>query len=208
MPNPRFKGSSFPKGLFPALSVMILFSLLCLNREETGKLLGLSLLLASLFALFIPDLRRQLSFPLVGLFLVTLMGGISTFYAVSGKFALREFLYLLTAFSSALLLTLLPDRDGQRGRAMAQVLAATVSLVSIVSIDLISTRLISTPVLGLFSPLYSGVSGLEEGIRITSFLEAPNVFAGSTGIGVLLSLTLSASADTPSRRRWSLACCL
>lgn len=146
--------------------------------------------------------RDRLSAPLVCLALVCVMGGVSTIYAVSGKFALYEFLKLFTAL--ALTLILLGFCRGENpGRSMAQVLASFSALVGLVSIDLMSTRTISSLFLGIlsgFSSDYTGLDGVEAGVRMTGMFGNPNFFAGVVGLGVLLSLALVLSEKPGARR--------
>ena len=62
----------------------------------------------------------------------------------------------------------------------------------------------STPILSVLNRIsagYADVSGLEEGVRITSLFGTPNVFAGCTGLGVLLSIML-ATAEQHPKSRW------
>lgn len=140
-----------------------------------------------------------------------LIGGISTFYAVSGKFALQEFLKLLLSFCLAVfMLAVAPGKGAAPGRRIASVLAGTTALAGIVSIDMISTRILSGAVIGILG-LFSGdypqsLSGLEVGIRITSLFQSPNVFASIVGLGVLLSLGLVISGDDRRERVGHLIC--
>ena len=90
------------------------------------------------------------------------------------------------------------------GRWIATLLETCAALASLVSIDMLSTRWISTPVLALlerFTQDYSALSGVEAGVRMTSIFENPNVFAGCVGIAVLLSLGLIQSSKTNWEKR-------
>lgn len=173
-----------------------------------GTALFLVLPLAVAFGLLL-YYRDRLSAPLVCLALVCLMGGVSTFYAVSGKFALYEFLKLFTSFS--LVLILLGFCRGENpGRTMAQVLASFSALVGLVSIDLMSTRTFSSiflGILGVFSTDYADLAGVEPGVRMTGMFGNPNFFAGVVGLGVLLSLSLVLS-EKPGGRRTAHICLL
>ena len=82
-------------------------------------------------------------------------------------------------------------------------------MAGLFSIDLLSTRLLSTPflgLLGLFSTDYANLSGVEAGVRMTSIFVNPNTFAGFAGLGVLLSLGLANSAQRRAERRFHQAC--
>lgn len=185
---------------------MALLAVLCLNTADTVKVLAMVLMIGTLLAgvLAFRGLQQSMNPVMLMLILITAMGGISTAYALSGKFALQGFLYLMTALCSAILLTLLPDRGTTPGRFMATVLATAAALLSLLSIDQVSTRLLSGPVLSLLSrltPVYEGVTGVEEQVRLTSIFEMPNVFAGCAGLGLLLSLTLARSASDKKERK-------
>jgi hypothetical protein len=187
-------------------AAMILLLVICLNNAGSVKWLSLCLMCATLVAglLRLRHMGRQLNLPVVMLTLITTMGGISVFYALSGKFALQGFLYLMTALCACLLLTMVPEKSATPGRFMATALAGGASLIGLLSIDHVSTRLLSAPALWLFSrftTVFDDVAGVEAQVRLTSIFDAPNVFAGCVGIGLLLSLMLAVSAPSRKERR-------
>lgn len=193
-----------------ALGTGLFFLAVCLCSAATAKSTAVLLILLVLCAVFLfwERLRDRLTPPVLALSLVVLMGGLSNLYAVSGKYALYEFLKLLSAFCLALLFLAFTGERVPERRA-ASVLEGFCAIAGLVSIDLISTRWISTPVLALlaqFTPDYSNLGVVEEGVRILSLFEAPNPFAGCIGIGVLLSLGLAASAEKLWNRAVHLAC--
>lgn len=154
--------------------------------------------------LFWEKLRGRVTLPLIALAAFVLMDGISTQYAIAGKFALYEFLKVLSSLCVAvILLTAAPGDKKSSTRWIATVLAGASAAAALVSIDLLSTRILSNTVLqllGEFTPDYADVGGVEAGVRMTSLFMNPNVFAGCVGIGVLLSLGLAVSAeDKPER---------
>ena len=82
------------------ICVLLFFGAVCLTSASTVKMTVLTLTaltLASVF-LFFSKLRGRIGAPLLLLAAVVVMDGISTLYAVSGKFALYEFLKVLAAF--------------------------------------------------------------------------------------------------------------
>lgn len=185
----------------PALFAVLLFFTVCLNSNATVKVTGVvltALALAAVFRFF-PRVRDRFRAPMIALALVVLMDFVSAFYAVSGKFALYEFLKVFVSFCVALLiLALASGEDEQPGRRAASVLEGCIALMGLVSIDLLSTRLLSGAVvniLSLVTPDYTNNGGLEVGVRMTSLFINPNVFAGCAGIGVLLSLGLAVSSE-------------
>ena len=194
----------------PALAAGLYFLAVCLCSSATIRqtaVLLILLVLSSVF-LFYARLRSRISPPILALGLVVLMDGLSLFYAVSGKLALLEFLKVLAGF--CLSLVLLAFAGGREpGRRAAAVLEGCCAVAGLVSVDLLSTRFISGPVLALvgqFTPDYAQLTAVEEGVRITSVFMSPNVFAGCMGIGVLLSLGLAVSAPGAAARRAHLVC--
>lgn len=189
-----------------AACTVLYFWAVCLTTASSVKMTALALTaisLASVF-LFFARLRGRVGVPLLLLAAVLVMSGVSTLYAVSGKFALYEFLKLLSAFCLGLLLLVCaPGERQDAGRWIAKVLSGFSAIAGLVSIDMLSTRLFSGLVLSalsLFTPDYGGLVGVEAGIRMTSMFENPNVFAGVAGLGVLLSLGLAVSSDHRTER--------
>ena len=190
----------------PYFIAILCFFAVSLCAVSTIKGTALVLILASVVVgcFRFKKLREQIHIPLVVLTAVVLMDFISTLYAVSGKFALSEFLKVIASFAMVLLLLALTPGEGEKpGRHIAAVLARACALMGIISIDLISTRWISSVVLGFLNLLghgYEGLAGLETGVRMTSMFRNPNAFAGIAGIGVLLSLSLVLSSEKGKER--------
>lgn len=195
-----------------AVLTILFFLAVCFSVNATIKTTVLILLCLTLLGgiFCFPTIRSRIKLPLIVLLLIVLMGGISTSYALSGKFALYEFLKLVSALCIALLLLMLTPGEGVApGRRIATILEGGAALISLFSVDLISTRLLSTPLLtllGNYSSDYQDLPGVEVGTRITSIFTNPNIFAGCVGIGVLLALSLSLSAQSKGERRFHLCC--
>ena len=191
--------------LAPALAVFFLFLAVRLNTPAAGKWTAILCMLVALGAgaQNFSTLRERFRLPTIALTLFVLMNGISTLYADAGKFALREFLKLLVGFCIALIFLSLAKGEGSKpGRTVATVLTRCVAVSGLVSIDYISTRIISTPVLGLlnlFTTEYDGVNILENS-RLQSLSGNANIFAGYTGLGVLLALGLVLSSTSKKER--------
>lgn len=185
----------------PVLFAVVLFFVICFSSSSTIKQTAILLTVLALAAvvLFFPRARDRFRAPMIALALVVCADGVSTFYAVSGKFALYEFLKVLLSFCIALLMLAVPkDEDAQAALRCATVLEGSIALMGLVSIDLLSTRLLSGPIiaiLSLFTPDYVRLDGLEAGVRMTSLVINPNIFAGCAGIGVLLSLGLAVCSE-------------
>ncbi len=194
------------------LAAIVFFFVVCLSTLGAVKTTAVVCVLAAFAAVIIrfARLRERFALPMIVLVLFVLMNGISKFYAVSGKFALQEFLKLLISFCQTLvLLGFTPGDEISAGRRIASILERCAALMGLVSIDLISTRFISSAVIGvlnLFCGDYSALSGIEAGVRMTSMFGAPNVFAGCAGIGVLLSLALVLSSEGKGERTSHVVC--
>lgn len=213
-PRPPVASPAAPslKKSWPALALMVLcFLLICLTSSSTIKYIAAALLFLTIIIIpfRLSTLRERMTLPFAAVTLWVLLSGISTLYAVSGKFALSEFLKLLIAYCLFLLFTAFARKGRDTGRTIASILEACSALAGLFSIDLLSTRLLSTPflgLLGLFSSDYANLSGVEAGVRMTSIFVNPNSFAGFIGIGVLLSLGLANSAQSRAERRFHQVC--
>lgn len=209
----NFTAPKIPSKIALPLCALAFFFVVCLSAVSTVKpiaVLSVVLAFAGGFAGF-KNLRDRFTLPMVALALFVAIGGISTFYAVSGKFALQEFLKLLISFCLAVfMLSVTRGKDATPARRIASVLESFTAIAGFVSIDMISTRIISSAVvsiLQLFSTNYSdSFTGLEVGIRIISLFQNPNVFGSIVGLGVLLSLGLVLSSENQRERTGHLIC--
>lgn len=186
--------------------IIAFFFVQCLFVSSTLKGMSLVMLLLTLgtICLMFGKLRSRLGLPLLLLGAVVLMDGISTLYADAGKFALREYLYVLITFcSTLLLLCFAPSKGVKPERWIGAVLTGVCGLVSLVSIDLLSTHLISGPVLWLLHFVtsdFSALTGVEAGVRMTGLFYNANIYAGMAGIAVLLGLGLICSSQSRRER--------
>ena len=209
----NFTLSTIPAKVALPLCAIAFFFVVCLSAVSTVKpiaVLCVILAFAGGFAGF-KRLRERFTLPMVALALFVTIGGISTFYAVSGKFALQEFLKLLISFSLAVfMLAVTRGENATPARRIASVLESFTAISGLVSIDMISTRILSGAVkaiLQLFSTNYpDSFTGLEVGIRINSLFQNPNVFGSIVGLGVLLSLGLVLSSENPRERTGHIIC--
>lgn len=128
------------------------FLVTCLSSATTARGIALVAVLCGITALVFrhKQAAERLSIPFLALSLWVIFNGICTLYAISGKFALQAFVVVLTSFCCViLLLTFAKGKDRQLGWGFATVLEGTAGVFGLVSIDLLSTHLLSTPVLGL-----------------------------------------------------------
>lgn len=190
----KIKSSPAAQALGQALAAVLFFFAVCLCSPGTVRSMAMLLILLALSAAFLfwERLRQRITPPVLALALMVLMDGISCFYAVSGKFALDQMLKIVSAFCIALILLALV-RGVHPERTLAVILEGFAAAAGLVSIDYMSTRWISTPVmtvLGWFTGDYAGLPAVEEGVRMTPILIYPNTFATCMGVGVLLALGL------------------
>ena len=186
--------------------------LLCMTTQSVVKWTAMVLMVAAIAVGLIREKVLRVRITWVSLFLLlwVVVQGISTLYAAAGKFAIQEYVKILVGFCLAILI-LAYERGDKRtlGRSTATLVECFSAFVSLISIDLISTRILSSLFLcltGIFSDDFKYVVGIEEGVRMTSILDNPNIFAGCVGIGVLLSLGLANSAKNVYERRFHTVC--
>lgn len=170
----------------------------------TGLLILVGLILRS------GRMSNRLTWPAIFLILYVCMDAIASLHTVSGSQALPEFLTVWYSFCVFLAILMFAHGEGEQlGRRSAMLLESCAALTSLVSIDLISTRILSTLFLSfmsLFEPAFSTFEGVEVGVRITSVLGNPNIFAGFVGIGVLLSLGLATTEPDSKWKTFHLVC--
>jgi len=196
----------------PVIMAIALFFVMCFTYSDTVKVTAIVLMALTLVvgAIRFKVLRDSIQLPVILLVAITAMGWVSAFYAAAGKFALKESLVLVAALcSTLLLLCAFNEKDMSRARKIATVLEVAAALSALFSIDLISTRFLSDPLLNFlsqYSSVYRNLGGIEVGSRMLSMFNTPNAYAGVAGIGVLLGLSLTLSAVGRKERRLHLCC--
>lgn len=207
--------TSLPKWARWAIPVLgaVFFLGTCFTGESTIKVLAMVLMAAAIGSCLIrfSYVRDRLSLPMMAVAAWVLMNGVSTFYAVSGKFALQEFLKLMVGFCCLLLILAWSRRSWDNGRAAASVLAGGTALASLFSIDMLSTHWLSDGLLQFLMSfsvdyMHASLNPVEAGVRMNSLYENPNVFAGIAGLGVLLSLELAVTTRREGERPFHLCC--
>lgn len=191
-------------------AVFFLLSLFAI--DSTAKPLVLALLAGAIVTCFIRGsaLQERITWPVLFVFAWTVMNGVSTLYAISGKFALREFLKIMAGFCVFLLVLAWGKGGKDRGRMAGTMLEGASALGGLLSIDMLSTRFFSGAVyrfLANFTTDYAEVSekSVEAGVRMNTYTN-PNVFAGIAGLGVLLALELALTTEEEKKRRFHLVC--
>ena len=204
--NPRTEWIS----IFVIAIALFFLVCLCVNSTLKQTAIGSFIVTLALLPFCFKKLLSRIHLPYIALIVFVLIGGISTLYAASGTLALHEYLKLAVSFCIAtLLLGVSSDSGAKAGRQIGSILEISAAIAGAVSIDLLSTRWLSglaQSFLGLFTPEFSNLPGVEDGIRMLSIFSNPNVFAGCVGIGVLLSLGLAASAESGKEKAVHLVC--
>lgn len=146
-------------------------------------------------------LSNRIFIPFLALTAWFLMDGISSFYANFGSIALDEFLKVFGSFCLAIIFLLIsPDSEEVKGKWIGTVIATCTAFGCLISIDLLSTHLISgafTAFSNLFSDYYRDVNGVEAGVRMVSLFNYANSFAAFAAFGVLISLGLVDTTPAP-----------
>lgn len=202
--------------LFPlsAFALFVFYAFLFdvgLDGAVTGKILALCICVGTVVLLF-TQRARQLAGRITPLLLAVLgyalVCGISTFYAAAGKFAIKEYTVTLGSLGLLLLITALGKGGEQTARSAAAAVSGATALFSLISIDAASLGWITVGFKTLIRPftsIYETYGGFESGARITSIFQNPNIYAGTTALGILLGLYLCLSEERPGRRRYWLA---
>lgn len=192
-------------------AIAFFFLAFCMNA---GLVKGIALVggLAAVVSVCIKHrtVAGRLSIPALFLILYVGMDAASTLHTVSRNQALYEFLTVWCAFCFFLLVLAFAKGQGRSlGRGVGFLLELCAALTSLFSIDLISTRTLSSAFLGLMSliePAYGTMTGIEAGVRMTSVIGNPNIYAGCAGIGVLIALGLATTAPAGRDRYIHLTC--
>jgi len=207
-----------PRWLMPVLTAALFFfyALLYdagLSESVTAKIMTMCLLFLLAGVLFFwkgaaARLSPKLSLPFFAVTGYVLVCGVSTLYASSGKFAIQEYVVMLSSFVAFMLLLLMAKPGDSSVRAVAGAVAGALAVYSLISIDAASVgwstaafKLLISP----FTPIFTYYGGFEEGMRITSIFQAPNTYAGSTALAIFLNLYLVQSEKVLWKRRVYLA---
>ena len=215
------KNSSSAKYMYAFGWGLVLFiSTVWASSHDSSKCSALFFMIAAFIACI--SFRKSIKIPtavfgIVSLY--TLTNGITSLYADAGKYALAEYLKILIGFSLFVLIILFSRKFSQKmpdlksGWVASVAFETAAAIASVISIDLVSTRIISGlfgSFISIFTSGYENINGLEVGSRITTIYQNPNVFAGIMGLSVFISLGLAISAKTKGERNLHLGmlfCC-
>ena len=120
------KKTVVPAAVQPYLFTAVFFLLVCFMVSKTMKGVALACVAAVLLVGVkgFSRLKERFTLPMLAATVFVLMGGISTFYAIAGKFALQEFLKLLISLCTAVVLLVWAPGEGVApGRRVAAVIS-------------------------------------------------------------------------------------
>lgn len=196
----------------PALLGVLFTLMVCASAPSGIKGVGMVLLLATLVVMLLTQgkLSRSLCWPALIFALYVLMDGISTLYALSGKFALYEFLkVVIGACVVVLILVLEPRRGSLTGRAAGTMLEVAAASAALISVDSFTTRIllrVLQVIMTMFTDSYADFEAIV-GNRMVSIFTNANLFAGVAALAILLSLGLLNGTED-RRERWLHLSCL
>ncbi len=189
---------------FPALLLalgLVMLTLLQFIENQKWLVLScciLSALLAGILFFQKGQLKKQrLFFLLYGVYLVWL--GLGIFWAVSGKFFLREYSKQLTVLPLMLCIFFFLPRRESSIRKLLFLLSAVGAFYAILSIDNATVGL-SHPLLYLIPGFTEAHTGYEAGTRLFGLFGNGNISGGTLGICIILSLYLLESAENRRQR--------
>lgn len=136
-----------------------------------------------------------------------IMYTISLFYATTGLFALNMFTYYLQGIIVFIFTIILVNKNQNSTRSLLYLLSSTVAIGSIFSIDSATTRILTKGLevimQGLLGIEQLGLGGFEAGVRMTSIVGNPNVFASLAAFGTLAAAYLFLSSSNSRDQRIS-----
>lgn len=188
-------------GFFITIILILILSLAGSSDNIIEKWTGLLSAILIIVILYVskksPHLKSYITPLFFSVIAYIVWGGISTFYAASGKFAIFEFSKLLVALCIYLFVLLFTENNQAGFKNIAYIFSSIGCFFGILSVDAASFGLISKffkIFIGIFTGAYNETGAFEQGIRITSIIGNPNTYSGFMALAVILSLYLSISA--------------
>ena len=206
MAKHKLKNFSLSECSIAIIAGIVLFFASAFLIGGSYKVIAFLAMLAALVLVFIKFkfYKENLSISFALLILIAAMGGFSTLWAVSGKFALDEFSKIIFALCASLvLLAVSSNKSKVNTENFASILALCAAITSFLSIDALSTRIFTNVLKIIPGNYFDNITGVEPGVRMVSILQNPNVFAGCAGIGVLLGLY---NVSVSKKRIFDLCC--
>lgn len=154
---------------------------------------------AAVYLLLCRDTASLRNLPSLLLMGYVLFSGISIFWAMSGKFFLREYSKIFIA-ATIFLFIMLGNRFGRtEARRVYAVISGVSAIYAILSCEA-ATGGLTVKLLSLFPSLRSVDVGFESGTRLTGIFANANISATIFGIGILCGIALLCEAQERSDR--------
>lgn len=185
---------------------LVFFYTICLCSASAIRTTGIILIILAIMVGVLRFNALKERFGAVLIFLSCWVGisGISVFYSSQISDAFLEFLKISSAFCILILITAIDFKKNEGAFTdWAGILSVAAALLGIASIDLFSTKIISSVLLfipRLFAESFNTLTAVEIGTRMNSILGNPNIFASCVGIGVLISLGLVSNEEGKAKR--------
>lgn len=198
MSNNRFAAPNAALTAVLASLVLAVAGLACFSGSY--KVLTLLAGAACLYLLLRRELTPLRSVPALLLLAYVAFSGLTRFWALSGKFFLREYskIFIAAVLFLAVMLTVRFDRG--RMRWVMAVLAGVSTIYSVLSVEAASTG-VSWRLLSSLFPAYRGVDvGFEAGTRLTGILGNANILSSVVALGVFFSICLLCGEEKGSLR--------
>lgn len=158
-------------------------------------LIGLGMIALLCFA----DLKPLKNVSTLLLLAYVVFSGFTIFWAMSGKFFLREYSKIFAATAVFLFVVLVRRSSLRFRRHVMTVIAGISSLYAIANVEAATTGLIRALLSGL--PSMAGVDfGFESGTRLTGIFGNANSMATVLAFGILFSIALLCSAEGKGER--------
>ena len=154
--------------------------------------------LGVLALLFFGDERRLWNLPSLLLLGYAAWSWLTVFWAMSGKFHLREGSKLLIAVFFFLLVALHKSFDGAFARRVAGIIAGLSALYAFLSVEAVSTGLTKTLLARL--PAMDAENSVFNGARLSGIFGNSNIEASVFALGILLAVSLVCGAEKKWQR--------
>ena len=192
----RLGKKEFPAGvlIFPATALLVVFCLahyLGYAAKPSALLAGLGILLL----LVTRDVRRLWNWPSVFLLGYVVFSLLTAFWAMSGKFFLREYSKIVIAMFAFLLVVLWGRSNEHFVRHVLAVVAGVSALSALLSIEAASTGMVKR---ALESFNFHSSSRFTD--RLFGVFDNSNIEASIYAIGILLSVALVCGAEKKWQR--------
>lgn len=159
------------------------------NIERYIAFLSLISIAAILFDISIK--KKRLTVSTIATIIYVLFWTLTSFYAISGKFALFGINRIYIAMLIYLIAYLITNKTNLRNIIM--IFSGASAIFAVISIDAASAGFISNifkSIMKLFTAQYTENGVFETGSRITSIFGNPNVFAGLVALACIMSVYL------------------